>query len=103
MLEKLYAISKGLNRRFADGNDPFQILTRLLEESGELAAEVNHFEGMGVKREKHGEPDKARLAKEVRDVIVCALQIAVHYQVEGELAAIIESSIERMKQEGLVE
>lgn len=38
MLEKLFAITRGLMHRFPYGNDPFQIMTRLLEESGELAA-----------------------------------------------------------------
>ena len=103
MLDNLWAISKGLSRRFPDGNTPFQTLTRLLEECGELAAQVNQFEGMGVKREKHGEPDRAHLAKEIRDVMVCALQIALHYQVEAELEAIIERSYERMQQEGWIE
>ena len=76
-LEKLCAICRGLNRRFAGGNAPFQIMTRLLEECGEVAEQVNDFEGKGVKREKHGEPDKAKLAKEVQDVMRCAVQIAM--------------------------
>jgi NTP pyrophosphatase (non-canonical NTP hydrolase) len=38
-------------------------MTRLLEESGELAQQVNHFEGAGVKREKYGEPDGKNLPK----------------------------------------
>ena len=33
---KLWQITEGLNRRFPNGNDPFQIMTRLLEECGEL-------------------------------------------------------------------
>ena len=45
-LEKLYAITHGLNRRFPNGNDPFQIMTRLLEESGELAQMVNSTTGV---------------------------------------------------------
>lgn len=44
MMEKLYAITRGLNHRFPNGNDPFQIMPRLLEEGGELAQLVNHFE-----------------------------------------------------------
>lgn len=55
MLNKLIPITKGLNRRFTDGDNPFQIATRLLEECGELAKEINQFEGCGVKREKYGE------------------------------------------------
>jgi len=103
MLDKLIPITKGLNRRFADGNNPFQIATRLLEECGELAKEINHFEGCGVKREKYGEPDKAHLAKEVQDVIRSALQIALHYQIEDELEDSIDQSYQRMIEEGWIE
>jgi len=101
-LEKLYAICRGLNRRFAAGNAPFQIMTRLLEECGELAEQVNHFEGKGVKREKHGEPDKAKLAKEVQDVLRGALQIVMYCGIEKELAAMIEERYQRMREEGLI-
>jgi NTP pyrophosphatase (non-canonical NTP hydrolase) len=103
MLDKLILITKGLNLRFKDGNDPFQIATRLLEESGELAKEINHFEGSGVKREKHGEPNKDHLAKEVQDVLRAALQIALHYQIIEELQDSIEQSYQRMVEEGLIE
>lgn len=102
MLDKLILITKGLNRRFDDGNNPFQIATRLLEESGELAKDINHFEGSGVKRKKHGEPDKAHLAKEVQDVIRIALQIALYYKIIDELKESIEQSYQRMKEEGLI-
>jgi hypothetical protein len=61
------------------------------------------IEGTGIKREKYGEPDKVHLAKEVMDVIRIALQIALHYQIEEELAASIEQSYNRMVEEGLIE
>ena len=61
------------------------MMTRLLEECGELAQQVNHFEGSGVKREKHGGPDRAALANEIKQVIVCALRVAQYYDVEKEL------------------
>lgn len=79
------------------------MVTRLAEECGELAAEVNHFEGSGVKAEKHGPPDKAKLAKEVRDVVIMALQIAAYYGVEAELDQIIEQSYQQLKAEGLID
>jgi hypothetical protein len=62
---------------------------------------VNHFEGKGVKREKYGEPDKVKLAKEVMDLLRCTLQIAVHCGIEGELEEKINTSFEKMKAEGL--
>lgn len=101
-LEKLYAITHGLNRRFPDGNDPFQIMTRLLEEGGELAQMVNHFEGRGIKNEKYGKPDKAKLAKEVMDLLRCALQIAIRYGIEDEIDDKINASYEKMRNEGLI-
>jgi NTP pyrophosphatase (non-canonical NTP hydrolase) len=101
--KKLYAITRGLNLRFPNGNDPFQMMTRLLEESGELAQMVNHFEGSGIKREKYGEPDKSKMAKEVMDLLRCGLQVAIYYGIEQELERRINESYEKMKLEGLVE
>ena len=99
--EKFHAITRGLDRRFPDGKDPFP-RSRLLEECGELAQMVNHFEGKGVKREKYGEPDKAKLAREVMDLLRCAMQIAVHYGIERELEERINTSHEKMRSEGLI-
>ncbi len=60
-MEKLYAITDGLDRRFPDGNHPFQVMARLLEEGGKLAQRVNHFEGAGIKLEKHEKMNAAGL------------------------------------------
>jgi NTP pyrophosphatase (non-canonical NTP hydrolase) len=100
MLDKIFAINEGLNHRFPGSSQPFEIMTRLLEECGELAEQVNHFEGRGVKREKHGEPDKAKMAKEVQDVIRNVLQIAHYYGIECELEASIEKSYQALISEG---
>lgn len=101
-LDKLYAITQGLNRRFPDGNDPFQMMTRLFEEGGELAQMVNHFEGTGIKAEKYGAPDKKKLAKEVMDLLRCGLQVAIYYGLERELEEKINESHEKMRLEGLI-
>ena len=103
MLEKLVAVSVGLRCRFPEGDEPFQLMARLLEESGELAQQVNHFEGSGVKREKYGEPNKAKMAKEIQDVLRCAIRVAQYYGVEQELKESIEDSYERLLAEGFIE
>ena len=103
LMQRLMAINVEFSRRFPDHNEPFHIMTRLLEECGELAEQVNHFEGTGVKRQKHGEPDKAKLAKEVLDVLHCTLQIAQHYGVEQELDAAIERSYQHLKSDGFIQ
>ena len=43
-MEKLEQLAIGMNHRFPEGNDAFQITTRLLEECGEVAKEVNRLE-----------------------------------------------------------
>jgi NTP pyrophosphatase (non-canonical NTP hydrolase) len=102
MYDKLFAICRGLSRRFPEGNSPYQIMTRLLEESGELAKEVNHFEGSGVKNEKYGIPDKVHLVKEIRQTVCCVLQVAIYYSVEDELKADIDNYFRRLKAEGWI-
>jgi len=100
MLEELRKITQGYQHRFPEGNHPFQIMTRLLEEAGELAQTVNHFEGTGIKREKYGQPDPAHLAKEIKDVLLCALQTAEVYQVWPELEEHLRASRDRLSAEG---
>jgi NTP pyrophosphatase (non-canonical NTP hydrolase) len=102
-VDKLTAITGEYAHRFPDGDEPFQMMTRLLEECGELAQQVNHFEGSGVKREKHGEPDRAALASEIKQTVVCALRVARYYGIEKELEDSIEWSYRRLKEEGHIE
>mgnify|MGYP001815690673 CR=1 FL=1 len=79
------------------------IATRLAEECGEVAAEVNHFERQGVKVERRGAPDRRKLAKELQDVMGAVLHLAIHYELQDELAASVNASYERVVAEGLVE
>jgi NTP pyrophosphatase (non-canonical NTP hydrolase) len=89
-------------RRFPLGNDPFRILARLLEECGELAQQVHVFEDCGIKRQKHGEPDRDHLAKEIQDVLKTTLDLAHYYGIHAELSASIERVYARMQAEELI-
>lgn len=96
-LDELYCLVDTLNQRFPAGNTPFQITTRLLEEAGEVARQVNIREGSGIKAEKHGNPDDRELAKEVLDVIRCALSVVRYYGVEKELNEAIAIRYEKVR------
>jgi hypothetical protein len=66
-------------------------------------AMVNHFEGTGIKREKYGKPETAKLAKEIMDLLRCTLQIAIYYGIEEELETRINEAYVKMQSEGLIE
>lgn len=103
MLESVRAINQGLAQKFPEGNKPYQIMTRLLEEGGELAQQVNHFENSGVKRDKHGQPDRAKLAQEVKGVLLTLFQVVDYYQLEPELQASLAHTVDRLRTDGFLE
>ena len=102
-MDKLFQIADGLKKRFPEGEEPYQMATRLLEECGEVAAEINHWESSGVKRQKRGEPSKESLAKEIQQAIVALIRIAIYYSVESELDKSIDEAIQKLKLEGLID
>lgn len=102
-LDKLFRLVDGYNLKYPTGNTPFQMITRLCEEAGELASAVNHFEDTGVKRQKHGLPDKKALAKEVHDVIRSALSVARYYEVEQAVKESIDQSYQAKIDEGFIQ
>lgn len=101
-MKRFYQMVEASNKRFPKGVEPYQMATRLLEECGEIAAEINLWEDSGVKRQKHGDPKKEDIANEIRQAMVELVKIAVYYQVEEELEASIHTSIERSRMEGLI-
>lgn len=100
-LEKIPKLANALHQRFG-GREPFQMITRLLEECGELAQEVSHFEGSETKLAKHGAPSREKFAKEVLDVLRLVFQIVQYYELESELQAQIKNTYERCLKEGLI-
>ncbi len=102
-MNRFYQIAEAANKRFPKGVEPFQMATRLLEECGEVAREINHFEDTGIKRQKYGEPSKEKLANEIRQSIAELFKIAAYYGVQSELEESIRQSLERSKREGLID
>ena len=100
MLNELKTLAEGMNKRFPEGNQAYQITTRLLEECGEVAKEVNRFENSGTKTLRHGKGSKEDLASEIKDAMNALMQLAIHYDAVEQLQASIENSIEQLKREG---
>ena len=102
-MKRFYQMVEASNRRFPKGVEPYQMATRLLEECGEVAAEINLWEDSGVKRKKHGDPKKENIANEIRQAMVELVKIAQYYHVEKELEESIQISLDRSRAEGLIE
>ena len=98
--EKMKILAQGMNHRFPEGNEPYQIMTRVMEECGEVASEVNHFENSGSKTLKHGDPSKMALASEIKDAMNALMQVMIYYDVENEFVQAVEQSISRLTEEG---
>ena len=102
-MERFYKMVEASNKRFPEGVKPFQMATRLLEECGEIASEINLWEDSGIKRQKHGDPKKEDIANEIRQAMVELVKIARYDHVEDELEASIQTSLECSKAEGLID
>ena len=103
MQNQYITLAQGMTKRFPNGNEPYQIMTRLLEECGEVAKEVNHFENSGTKALRHGKPSKEKLAGEVKDVLNALMQLVLFYGIENELEAAVGKSIGQLKEEGYID
>jgi len=99
-MEKLKQLAIGMNHRFPEGNEAFQITTRLLEECGEVAKEVNRLEKSGTKVLRHGNGTKEDLASEIKDAMNALMQLAIYYDAVEQVQVAIAKSIEQLSQEG---
>lgn len=102
-MNRFYKMVEASNKRFPKGVEPYQMATRLMEECGEVAAEINLWEDSGVKRMKHGDPQKHNIANEVRQAMVELVKIAMYYHVEDELEKSIQASLAQSRSEGLID
>ena len=94
-MNKLYKVAAKHTARFPNGNEPYQIVSRILEECGEVASEVNHFERSGIKTQKHGEPSKQKLADEIKQAMSCLAQLIQYYGIEEEFEISVEISLNK--------
>ncbi|MEV6424951.1 hypothetical protein [Streptomyces sp. NPDC051662] len=101
-LDEVERIAAGAIERFPRHHDIFHLVSRLAEETGEVAQRINHLEGMGVKHERHGEPDVSDLTKEVLDVVRCAVTIAMHYGCVDDLRTLTSEKLASYRREGWV-
>lgn len=102
-MKELKVLANGFNKRFPEGNTPYQIMTRVLEECGEVAKEVNRFEKSGTKVLRHGEGSKEDLAGEIKDAMNALMQLALYYDSTDQLESAVKESVKQLKEEGYIQ
>ncbi len=101
-MKKLQQLAEGMNNRFPEGNQSFQIVTRILEECGEVAKEVNRLERSGTKVLRHGDGTKEDLATEIKDAMNALMQLAIYYDAVEQVNVSINNAIEQLTNEGYI-
>ena len=101
-MKKLKQLAEGMNNRFPDGNYAFQIATRILEECGEVAKEVNRLEKSGTKVLRHGNGTKEALAGEIKDAMNALMQLAIYYDAVEQVQESINNAIIQLQNEGYI-
>jgi len=102
-MDNLKKLAEGMNHRFPEGNGAFQITTRILEECGEVAQEVNRLEKSGTKVLRRGNGTKEDLAGEIKDAMNALMQLAIYYDAVELVQEAVAKSIEQLKDEGHIE
>lgn len=102
-MDKLYRMVQGYCKRYPSSIEPYQLVTRLLEQCGKVAGEVNSIEANGINRQKRGEASEETLADEIKHALVALMQITVYYCVEDELEESMAVTLDRMRKEDLIE
>jgi NTP pyrophosphatase (non-canonical NTP hydrolase) len=102
MFQKLLDVVHGFLKKYPESNQPFEITTRLAEETGEVASQVIHQQKGKAKLKKHGQPNRKHLALEIQHVMQAALTLVKHYNLWEELEESIDKTREKLRQEGFI-
>jgi NTP pyrophosphatase (non-canonical NTP hydrolase) len=96
-IDKIVEINNSRDERFTSRLTPFTIITRLVEESGELAKEINRFEQQGSKLLRREKGNKETIAHEITDVLAAAIHLAQYYNCVDLVLKSIDESHKRIK------
>ncbi|MDD3041296.1 hypothetical protein [Bacteroides sp.] len=95
LVTKVRRVAEAQTRRFPEGNDPFKIGCRILEEVGEVVWELNHYERKGIPISENSRENKENLVNETYQVFVALTQLMKYF----DLSSDFENRIDEVYQE----
>lgn len=99
-LEMIDKVVERLNKKYTRGDELFKIVSRLAEECGEVAQQVNHYEIRGVNTERNNRDNKDELISEIYQVMLVSYQLIKYFGLEDGLKEKIVSSYQDYKTKG---
>jgi NTP pyrophosphatase (non-canonical NTP hydrolase) len=85
LIEKVFTVAKAQSNRFPEGDYPFNIVSRLLEEGGEVAWELNHYARKGISIDRFNPDGKRELVYETYQVMIALCQLMQYFNLEDDL------------------
>jgi NTP pyrophosphatase (non-canonical NTP hydrolase) len=107
-IAKLYNLTKRLPtslNEFDAANNPKNLVSYIIQtgvRSGQLASAINHAEGMGVKKEKHGDDSTKRVYERVYALIQLIAWMVVYFKAEAEFDAQVAVAYADYKEKGFI-
>lgn len=104
----LYNLTEKLPRSLSEFNmtdNPKDLVSYIVQtgvRGGELASAVNHAEGTGVKKEKHGDGASQRVLEKAYDLAQVVAWAVAYFDVEVELGAQIANAYLDYKEKGFI-
>lgn len=101
-LSKISLVAQAQTKRFPNGDEPFKIVSRLLEESGEVSWELNHYERKNISFMRNCRDNKENLVTETYQVMIALNQLLQYYDLSDLFTRKIEEVYREYQDKGYI-
>lgn len=102
LLNKISLIAQAQSKRFPNGDEPFKIMSRLLEECGEVSWELNHYERANVSVERNCKDNKENIVNEAFQVVMVLNQLLQYFDLSEDFVNKIEMVYKEFQDKGYI-
>lgn len=102
LLNKILLVAEAQSRRFPKGDEPFQITSRLLEECGEVAWELNHYPRKNISIERNSKDNKGNLVTETYQAMTVLGQLLQYFDLTDDFVNKIEVVYKEFQDKGYI-
>lgn len=102
LLTKISLVAQAQTKRFPNGDEPFKIVSRLLEESGEVSWELNHYERKNICIEQNCKENKENLVAETYQVMIALNQLLQYFDLSDEFVSRVEYVYKEYQDKGYI-